>query len=194
MDIGYDKRYMDKPNRNQMFDTEHPDIDDAIYEASDRLNAGFRAWYDYDALNEKYLHLRSRVESGRLPRYANPLGVKADSSGGGSDGMEDAMVDLVEWAKKDLNSINNLWQVQREVTDLIHKACRTKTGKINWRIATVLECRYAHFLPMPYQEIAETWPQYFWSKSAAQWAENKGEAMVAQYVLDQRLAAVSASV
>ena len=181
-------RFVEMPNHRQIYDVDHIQIDETIHEASDRLNAFIRARYGFDRINEKYIRLRSRVEAERLPSYDNTSGTEVDFSGGGSNGADNAMVMLGNQAT---DARLHMMREQRAVTDLIHRACRIN-GKINYRLATALECRYAHFPPMPYEETPKEWPQYFRNRSSAQRAAIKAEAMVVQYVMEQRVAAASA--
>ena len=179
--------FVEKPGRGQIFDTEHDEIDAAIAEAADELNAAINAWYDYDAAHERHVRLRSRLESGRMPRYGNPLGVKVDSSGGGSNGAEDAMLNLVELGNKDAAARAAFLSAQKRVRDLIRSACRdSKTGQMDWRAVTALECRYLNFPQVSYLDMAKKHPNYFRTKSAAQWAATNAEAKVAEYLLTMR--------
>lgn len=169
----------ERPDRSVMYDTEHPTIDAAVSEKTNRLNAARDARDEYDRVYERYIRLRSRLESGRAPRYGNPLGVRVDSSGGGS-GTEDAMLTLVELGDRVDAARLKYAAAVADVRALIHKACRPQT-----RQAVALEARYLSFPTMSYADVAAKYPTYFRTKDAARWAETQGETAVAQLIYDE---------
>ena len=160
-------------------DTSHPELDDIISEAWRRLGRYNAARCEFESANEAYIRARARVESGRLPRYGSPLGVRVTSSGGGHS-VEDSVLDLVEMGRHVEDLRRGLALAYAATDCVIRKSCYwgSKPG-------VVLREEYLSDEGFVAADLCRKYPDRFPHRSSVQYWQRKGFEFVALRIQDE---------
>lgn len=155
-------------------------VDNAMNQATAALNEAKKAAIEFDKVNERYIRLRTRAESGRMTMVykQDKLGTKVQSSGRGGNG-DDLLIEIVELSKMTDVQRALLLLARERVRNLIEECCGKGT-----REAIALMARHISFPAIPFGDIPRKYPDKFQTKNQANAAYRKGIIKVSQHFLD----------